>query len=124
MQGRALWRASFLLTASLCVAAVCVAATGVEYQVKAAFIYKFATYVRWPAAPGVDMTTPFVIGILGKDPFGPALSAVIRGQSIQGRAILIRNVGRFRPHFRQFLGARQSAADFCGIARCAGAHGE
>jgi hypothetical protein len=93
MQRRLPWFASLLLTACLFVASVCLAATGVEYQVKAAFIYKFATYVHWPAA-GVDVTTPFVIGILGKDPFGSALSAVIRGQNIQGSAILIRNVSR------------------------------
>jgi hypothetical protein len=94
MQSRFLWRGSLLLTACLCIARIAAAATGAEYQVKAAFIYKFATYVRWPATAGVNVTTPFVIGILGKDPFGTALSEVVRGQNVQGRAILIRNVVR------------------------------
>jgi hypothetical protein len=66
----------------------------VEYEVKAAFIYKFATYVRWPVRAGVDVTTPFVIGVLGTDPFGPALSEVVRGRNVQGRVILVRSVGR------------------------------
>ncbi|HEX9460629.1 MAG TPA: YfiR family protein [Thermoanaerobaculia bacterium] len=65
-----------------------------EYQVKAAFIYKFATYIRWPATTGADAATPFVIGIIGKDPFGPALSDVVQGERVQGRVILIRRLGR------------------------------
>lgn len=94
MQRRVLWQRSVLFTAGLCVARLGAAATGVEYEVKAAFIYKFATYVRWPVRAGVDATTPFVIGVLGTDPFGPALSEVVRGRNVQGRVILVRSVGR------------------------------
>lgn len=97
---RRFWHASLLLTAGLCVAPICAAATGAEYQVKAAFIYKFATYVRWPATAGVDVTTPFVIGVLGKDPFGSALNAVVRGQNVQGRVISIRNLSRVEEALR------------------------
>lgn len=68
--------------------------TAPEYQVKAAFVYKFATYVRWPATTGESATTPFVIGILGKDPFGPALNDVVQGERVQGRVILIRSLSR------------------------------
>jgi hypothetical protein len=100
MRSRFLWRGSLLLTASLCVARIAAAATGAEYQVKAAFIFKFATYVRWPATAGVDVTTPFVIGILGKDPFGTALNEVVRGQNVQGRIILVRSVGRVEEALR------------------------
>jgi hypothetical protein len=100
MQRRVLWQASLLLTSGLCIAQICGAATGAEYQVKAAFIFKFATYVRWPSTAGVDVNTPFVIGVLGKDPFGSALTAVVRGQNIQGRAIIIRNIGRVEEALR------------------------
>ena len=98
MLRRVLWHGSLLLAGGLGVAQICEAATGAEYQVKAAF--KFATYVRWPAAAGVDVPTPFVIGVLGKDPFGSALSAVVRGQNVQGRVILIRNVDRVEDALR------------------------
>jgi hypothetical protein len=60
-----------------------------EYDIKAAFVFKFATYIRWPAP---DQASPFVIGILGKDPFGSALQTVVRGQNVQGRRIVIRNL--------------------------------
>jgi hypothetical protein len=100
MHRRLLWHGSLLMAAGLCIARLSAAATGGEYQVKAAFIYKFATYVRWPATAGVDATAPFVIGVLGKDPFGSALSEVVRGQNIQGRVILVRSVARVEEALR------------------------
>ena len=66
-------------------------AAALEYQVKAAFIYKFATYIRWPAPPGTA-SAPFVIGIIGKDPFGPALDDVVHGEKVQGRAIVVKRL--------------------------------
>jgi hypothetical protein len=71
-----------------------------EYQVKAAFIYKFATYIRWPATTVPDATTPFVIGIIGKDPFGPALRDLVRGERVQGRVILIMRLSRLEEALR------------------------
>jgi hypothetical protein len=65
-----------------------------EYQVKAAFLYKFATYVRWPATSSAEMDAPFVIGIIGKDPFGHMLDAVIDSQSIHGRAVVVKRLVR------------------------------
>jgi hypothetical protein len=58
-----------------------------EYQVKAAFIYKFATYVHWPPGRAADEYRPFVIGILGDDPFGSQFEEIVRGQRVQKRPI-------------------------------------
>lgn len=60
-----------------------------EYQVKAAFLYKFARFVEWPATSFADSTAPLVIGILGEDPFGPMLDQAITGKSVQGRPLQI-----------------------------------
>jgi hypothetical protein len=68
--------------------------------VKAAFVYKFATYIRWPASSQPEGGAPFVIGVLGKDPFGPALDQVVHGQSIQGRAIDVKRVARVEDALR------------------------
>jgi hypothetical protein len=65
-----------------------------EYQVKAAFIYNFAKYVRWPEASTSETKRPFVIGVIGRDPFGQALDDAIRGQSLQGRAVSVKRFGR------------------------------
>jgi len=69
------------------------AATTPEYLAKAAFIYKFATYIRWPPSAAAAESN-FVIGILGKDPFGSSLYDVVRNRTVQGRAIVIRPLSR------------------------------
>ena len=64
-----------------------------EYEVKAAMLYKFAGFVEWPAAPA---GAPLCIGVLGHDPFGPALDRAIQGKSINGRPFVVRRfkIGR------------------------------
>src|SRR2546423_1873379 len=62
-----------------------------EYEVKAAFIYNFAKYVQWPASRS-DPRLPFVIGVIGKDPFGNVLDDVMSGQRVQRRAVVIRRL--------------------------------
>jgi hypothetical protein len=69
-------------------------ASAPEYRVKAAFLYKFATYIRWPASTPADDATPFVIGVMGRDPFGAALHDVVRGQTVRGRVIRLRALSR------------------------------
>jgi hypothetical protein len=57
-----------------------------EYEVKAAFLYKFASFVSWPRASD---TAPLCIGILGEDPFGPALDRVVNGRVLNGRSFVV-----------------------------------
>jgi hypothetical protein len=91
---RALRAWTFSAAAAFCVAGASGESAAPEYQVKAAFIYKFATYVRWPAAAVAGASAPFVIGVIGEDPFGPALDAVVRGQSVWGKTIIVRRLDR------------------------------
>ena len=58
-----------------------------EYEVKAAFLYKFASFVEWPPP---SAAAPLCIGILGKDPFGAILDRVVEGKFLNGRPFLIR----------------------------------
>src|ERR1700681_3665474 len=55
------------------------AQTSNEYQVKAAFLYNFAKFVDWPAEAFGSSGAPFVIGVVGDDPFGGALDQAING---------------------------------------------
>jgi len=64
-----------------------------EYEVKAAFLYHFAKFVEWPSTAVHDTTLPFLIGILGKDPFGSVLDKLIGSKSVKGKKILIRRFG-------------------------------
>lgn len=61
-----------------------------HYQVKAVFLYNFTQFVEWPppAFPAVD--APWVIGIMGEDPFGAYLKEVIDGEQIHGHPLTVR----------------------------------
>lgn len=52
-----------------------------EYAVKAAFLYNFAKYVEWPVG---SFTDKFVVGIVGKDPFGKHLETIARQKRLHG----------------------------------------
>jgi hypothetical protein len=80
---------ALVIAACLCAPALA-AATPTEYEVKAAFLYNFAKYVQWPA----PQRSTLVIGVLGKDPFGPLLDEVMEGQSVQRRSVVIRRFAR------------------------------
>jgi uncharacterized protein DUF4154 len=67
------------------------ATEGLEYQVKAAFLFNFLKFVEWPASSN---DAPWVIGILGRDPFGSALEDIVRGKSVNGRAVEVRRYAR------------------------------
>jgi uncharacterized protein DUF4154 len=58
-----------------------------EYQVKAAFLYNIGKFVEWPQPAFPDSVAPFVIGILGKDPFGAEIDRAIAGKTLQGRPV-------------------------------------
>ena len=60
-----------------------------EYQIKAAFLYNFVQFVKWPATAFSRSDAPFNIGILGDDPFGPALDDTVQGDSIDGHRLTI-----------------------------------
>lgn len=67
------------------------AAEDLEYQVKAAFLFNFLKFVEWPAAHN---DSPWVIGVLGRDPFGETLDRTVRGRSVNGRPVEVRRYAR------------------------------
>jgi len=66
-----------------------------EYEIKAAFLHKFASFVQWPAGAGAHVASahaagnPICIGILGADQFGPALDQILRGKLVGGREFAV-----------------------------------
>ncbi len=59
-----------------------------EYQIKAAFLYNFAKFTKWPSGTYADASAPLVICVLGKDAFGKALDA-LAGKRINGRPVAV-----------------------------------
>jgi hypothetical protein len=65
-----------------------------EYELKAAFLFNFAQFTQWPTNAFAGPDKPLVIGILGLDPFGSALEDIVRGETIQGRRLVVERYRR------------------------------
>jgi hypothetical protein len=61
-----------------------------EYAVKAAYLLNFTRYVEWPADEFASADAPIVVGVLGRNPFGPVLEQTLAGRASQGRRIELR----------------------------------
>jgi len=49
-----------------------------EYEVKAAYIYHFTQFIQWPESAFDEDTSTFNICLMGGNPFGGALSPIIK----------------------------------------------
>jgi hypothetical protein len=65
-----------------------------EYEVKAAYLYNFGRFVEWPASGNTSDT--FAICVLGQDPFGSYLDAVVAGEAINNRKLIARRIATAR----------------------------
>ena len=63
------------------------------YEHKALYLYQFAKYTEWPKEILGDENAPFVIGILGKDPFGKDID-IIQGKPIKGRKVTVKRFSK------------------------------
>ena len=65
-----------------------------EYQVKAAYLYNFGRFVEWPAKSRAAKDGPFTICVLGQDPFGPTLNAILADETIAGKNVVTERIPR------------------------------
>lgn len=75
-------RAAWWLALLLCMVGPLAAQPSREYDLKAVFLFNFVTFVDWPKE-ALPEKGPFIIGILGQDPFGAALDEVISGEKFR-----------------------------------------
>lgn len=61
-----------------------------DYAVKAAFLYKLAPFINWPATTFAAPDSPFVICVVGADPFGPVLDTTVGGRRIGAHSVVVR----------------------------------
>ncbi len=86
-----------LLCGTLGLTVMCRGASGAEvpteYQVKAVFVFNFSRFLEWSPQAFTAPNAPFVIGILGDDPFGARMEEAVRGEQIDQHPMVVR---RFR----------------------------
>jgi hypothetical protein len=98
---RAVWRSStqsviigVLVAFSVSASLAAEVAAPSEYELKAVFVYNFIKFTEWPAAKLGKSGDPFIIGILGKDPFAGALDKVVEGEMIYSKPVVVRRFAR------------------------------
>jgi YfiR/HmsC-like len=62
-----------------------------EFQVKAAYVYNFGKFIKWPAE-ATPSASPFEICVLGKDSFAAVLDTTVSGESIDRRSIAVKRI--------------------------------
>jgi len=97
-----------------------------EYTIKAGYLYNFGLYVRWPEEAFVSEDAPFVIGVLGVDPFGATLDQVAAVKRIGDRRIVVRrfdSLDQYRPCHILFVAKTTSVEEhFEAIRRLRATH--
>ncbi len=63
-----------------------------EYEIKAAMLLNLTKFVQWPAAKLGDASGPFVIGVLGRDPFGRDLDQQVAGKTVNGHPVVVQRL--------------------------------
>jgi hypothetical protein len=83
------------LLAAACTLAIepCVAQSDTsEVRVKAAFLYKFGSYVEWPEGVFARPDSPVAIGVMGADALAEELAQIAAGHSVNGRPVSVRRL--------------------------------
>lgn len=62
-----------------------------EYQVKAAYLFNFGKFVKWPANV-IDKTSFFAVCVLGQDPFGATLDSIMAGEELDGKHLVVKRI--------------------------------
>ncbi len=64
-----------------------------EYEVKASFLEKFTRFIEWPAESQMeDVSKPFVLAVIGENPFESILDTTYSKQTIKGKSVDIRYI--------------------------------
>jgi hypothetical protein len=66
--------------------------SGGAEEVKAAYLYKFVSFIDWPEAAFAGNAAPLVIGVTGADAVYAELGRLLVGRSAHARALLARRV--------------------------------
>ena len=81
-----------LLVAAAVVLAPGIAHAELESEVKAAYLYRFLSYLEWPAPAVEGDASPLVIGVMSADDVYDSLKDIVHGRFAQGRPIEIRRL--------------------------------
>lgn len=65
-----------------------------EYEVKAAYIFNFSKFIKWPQSSFDNQASPYVLGIYGNDPFGSIIKKIIGNRKSNDRNWVVKYYSR------------------------------
>jgi hypothetical protein len=65
-----------------------------EYQVKAAYLFNFGKFVKWPDSATPAAGSSFAICLLGQDPFGSVLDSTLAGEALDGKPVTVKRISK------------------------------
>lgn len=68
-----------------------------ESAIKAAFLYKFAGFVEWPAGTFRRPDEPLVVGVAGNEAVATDLEQIVAGRRVEGRPVVVRRLRAGQP---------------------------
>ncbi len=95
LRSRLFRRAIALLCMAICAWAPAQAAEdagALEYRVKAAFLYRFAGYVGWPATAFVRPDAPVTIAVMGAEGLAAELEQAVVGRTVSDRMVAVKRI--------------------------------
>lgn len=66
--------------------------SGIEIELKATYLYKFAPFVEWPAGVFNSPSAPLNICVIGADPFGALLDQAVAHQTMGEHPIALKRL--------------------------------
>jgi hypothetical protein len=63
-----------------------------EHEVKAAYLFRFLSFIEWPAGAFASPQAPIAIGVLGADDVLYELQDLVLGRTVQGRGVTVQRV--------------------------------
>lgn len=81
-----------LLAAAACAASAQAVGLARESAVKAAFLYKFGSFVEWPDGMFRSPSQPFVIAVYGDEAVAADLEQITAGRTVDGHPVRMRRV--------------------------------
>jgi hypothetical protein len=64
-----------------------------ESELKAAYLYRFLSFIEWPPQRFASREAPIVIAVVAAPELADELQAAVRGRTAQERAIVVRPLG-------------------------------
>lgn len=68
-----------------------------EAQIKAAFLYKFASYVEWPETAFAQPDTPLMIAVMGADLVASELVRAVASRRVNDRDVIVKRLATGDP---------------------------